>query len=141
MAASALLEDGVLKPLVHRGRPPATRFPAGERRHTDPSTSAFPSGHVGAAFAFAAATASDAPALRAPLAVIAVTTMYARVSTGRHYLTDAVAGAAVGLAAGLVAQRLGQRSGDDPVDDGPAGLSNRRSTVIAQCSVHADDPM
>lgn len=105
VALSSLVDDGLIKPLTERGRPDPERLPRKERRHREPSTSSFPSGHVGAAAAFAAATWDDAPDLRGSLVAIAALTAYAHVYTGRHYVTDAVVGAGIGTAAGRVVSR------------------------------------
>jgi membrane-associated phospholipid phosphatase len=106
MGVSALVEDAILKPAVHRDRPDVRRLPPGQRRSTAPSTSAFPSGHVGAATAFAVAVPPEVPrSVRGGLAVLAAVTAYARVYTGRHYASDALVGLAVGAVAGRLAGR------------------------------------
>lgn len=106
MAMAATIEDGIIKPVTHRGRPDPDRLPPSERRHSDPSTSAFPSGHTGAATAFAVATATEAPALRPLLGATALVVAYTQAYTGRHYASDAAVGFAVGAAAGVLARRL-----------------------------------
>lgn len=106
-ALAALLEDAVVKPATDRGRPDPGRLPPAQRRETAPSTSAFPSGHVGAGVAFAVATPTDVPALRAALALTAAVVAYARVYTGRHYLSDALVGVAMGAAAGWLVRPRG----------------------------------
>lgn len=105
VALSSLVDDGLIKPLMQRGRPDAERLPPERSRHREPSTSSFPSGHVGAAAAFAAATWDGAPELRGPLVAIAALTAYAHAYTGRHYVTDVIVGAGIGMAAGRLVAR------------------------------------
>lgn len=112
IALSAVAESLLIKPLAARGRPDPSRFPDGQRRVASPSTSAFPSGHLGAMAAFGVVTGRELPALRPWVAATLVATAYARIYTGRHYLTDTVAGMAVGGAIGLARSR--------PVDPGSA---------------------
>lgn len=106
MAMAAAIEGGVVKPMTNRGRPDPRRLPPGKRRNSDPSTSSFPSGHTGAATAFAIATAADRPGLKPALIATAVVVAYTQVYTGRHYASDAVAGFAAGAVAGGLARRL-----------------------------------
>lgn len=106
MIVAAALENGLVKPITRRGRPDASRLPPGERRRTTPATSAFPSGHIGAATAFAVASARETATLRRFLAATAVAVAYARVYTGRHHPSDAVVGAVMGAVAGSLVHRL-----------------------------------
>jgi undecaprenyl-diphosphatase len=71
-----------------------------------PSTSAFPSGHAAAGFAFAVGAAQEVPALAGPLVALAALVGYSRVHSGVHYPSDAVVGAALGAGAGLATRRL-----------------------------------
>lgn len=106
MGLAAVVGNVIVKPLVDRGRPDAEALPAEQRRPVKPSTSAFPSGHIGGATAFAVAAGPSAAGPRAVLWTLALATSYARVFTGRHFLSDGVVGVAVGLAAGAVARYL-----------------------------------
>lgn len=91
MTLTAVAES-VVKPMTDRGRPAAGRLSAAQRRSASPSTSAFPSGHLGGLTAFAVAVSRGVARLRPWLTASTVGTAYARVYTGRHYLSD-VAGA------------------------------------------------
>ena len=66
-----------------------------------PSSTAFPSGHSAAAFAFATGVGQVLPAAGVPLRALASLVAYSRVHTGVHYPGDVVVGALIG---GAVAQ-------------------------------------
>ncbi len=78
-----------------RPDPLASRVPVARRVRVPRSTS-FPSGHAGAAFAFAAGVGQVLPRAAIPLRAIAALIAYSRVHTGVHYPADVVAGALVG---------------------------------------------
>ena len=103
---AVVIENAILKPLVQRDRPDADRMPAPQRRNVGPSSSAFPSGHVGAGTAFAVAASPHLPQRRVTLYVMAGVVAYSRVYTGRHYLSDVLIGSLVGAAAGVFTRRL-----------------------------------
>ncbi len=63
-----------------------------------PSSSAFPSGHSAAAFAFANGVGHVLPAAGFPLRALAALVAYSRVHTGVHYPGDVLAGALLGSA-------------------------------------------
>lgn len=107
--ASAAVQNLLGKRATQRPRPDARRLPRGERRSTQPSTSSFPSGHVGAATAFAVGAAHDAAGIRPLLYAIAAGVAYAETYTGRHYVSDALVGAAVGAAVGAGTRRAVNR--------------------------------
>lgn len=111
IAVAALLENAVVKPTVGRGRPDPSQLPSAQRRRSSPATSTFPSGHAGAATAFAVATSREAPRWRPALAGVAAVTTYSLVYTGRHFPSDAVVGMLTGAAAGAVVRRLHRRPG------------------------------
>jgi membrane-associated phospholipid phosphatase len=113
-ASAAVIEAGVVKPLIHRGRPDPQRLPPSQRRAASPSTSAFPSGHAGAVSAYAVATGLGVPRLRPWLAVTTAVVAYARLYTGRHYLSDVAVGSAVGVAVGALVSRLPLGPGPQP---------------------------
>jgi membrane-associated phospholipid phosphatase len=102
--AAAVVDNAIVKPTTGRGRPDADRLPSAERRDTSPSTSAFASGHTAAATAFAVAVGRERPALQWWLAATAAAVAYSLVYTGRHYVSDAVVGAAIGAATGSIAR-------------------------------------
>ncbi|MBT2466753.1 phosphatase PAP2 family protein [Streptomyces sp. ISL-66] len=91
---------------VRRARPVLEGVPVVRRLTRQPQTTSFPSGHSASAFAFAAGTAMESPALGALLAPVAASVAFSRVYTGVHYPSDVLAGAALGVAAGLVVRRL-----------------------------------
>lgn len=102
MALAAVAESAIVKPATSRGRPDVQRLPVAQRRSSSPSTSAFPSGHVGGMTAFSVAVGRPLHGLRPWLAASTVMAAYARVYTGRHYLSDVLVGIALGAAAGAL---------------------------------------
>ncbi|MGW6691223.1 phosphatase PAP2 family protein [Streptomyces sp. NPDC054961] len=91
---------------VRRPRPLLDGVPAVRQLATQPRTTSFPSGHSASAFAFAAGTALQSPALGALLLPVAASVAFSRVYTGVHYPSDVVTGAALGVAAGFLVRRL-----------------------------------
>ncbi len=115
-AVAAAMANGPAK-LVFRRRPPATRRIAARLPgFPKPSTTAFPSGHAAAGFAFAVGAAQEAPVLAGPLVALAALVGYSRVRTGAHPPSVAVAGAAVGASAGLVTRRLWPVAPHEPAE-------------------------
>lgn len=100
----AAVAESVVARVTRRGRPDVRRLPRGQRRSASPSSSAFPSGHVGAMAAFSVVTGREAPGLRPWLATGTAVAAYARLFTGRHYLSDVVAGSVIGAAVGALFQ-------------------------------------
>jgi membrane-associated phospholipid phosphatase len=95
---STVLNLGV-KPVVRRRRPDRVAHEVPPARQVRmPSSTAFPSGHSAAAFAFATGVASVLPAAGFPLRALAALVAYSRVHTGVHYPGDVVAGALLGSA-------------------------------------------
>jgi membrane-associated phospholipid phosphatase len=88
-----------VKSIVHRRRPDraAERVPL-PRQVRMPSSPAFPSGHSGAAFAFATGVGYVLPAAGFPLRALGALVAYSRVHTGVHYPSDVLAGALLGEA-------------------------------------------
>jgi undecaprenyl-diphosphatase len=86
--ASALLTYG-LKNAVNRPRPEGP---------TERSNSSFPSGHSTGAFALATVFAHQYPGISIPCYTAATGIALSRVSLGRHYPSDVLAGAAIGFA-------------------------------------------
>ncbi len=95
---SATLNLGV-KPIFRRARPDRVALDVPYTRHVRmPSSTAFPSGHSAAAFAFATGVAKVLPAAGFPLRALAALVAYSRVHTGVHYPGDVVVGSLLGSA-------------------------------------------
>ncbi len=98
---ATVLNLGV-KSVVRRRRPDRVEHGVPPSRHVRmPSSSAFPSGHSAAAFAFASGVGHVLPAAGFPLRALAALVAYSRVHTGVHYPGDVLAGALLG---GAIAQ-------------------------------------
>lgn len=111
---SAVVNLGI-KPIVRRRRPDrgANDIPQ-SRQVPMPASTAFPSGHSAAAFAFATGVSTVLPVAGVPLRGLALLVAYSRVHTGVHYPGDVVAGALIGTAlayATTYALERGERSG------------------------------
>lgn len=95
---STVLNLGV-KTIVRRRRPDRLARSVPVSRHVPmPSSTAFPSGHSAAAFAFATGVGRIMPMAGFPLRGLAALVAYSRVHTGVHYPGDVVAGALLGSA-------------------------------------------
>jgi undecaprenyl-diphosphatase len=107
------MNNTLLKPLVHRARPfdAWTDLTALVAR---PGGSSFPSGHTGAAFAFAWTFFRTQPKqLGIPVLFAAALMGFSRLYVGVHYPTDVLAGALVGIGVGEVMVQLGKRKRKD----------------------------
>lgn len=105
IAVAAATESLAVKPAARRGRPDVERLPMAQRRAAAPSTSAFPSGHLGALTAFSVAAGHGIHRLRPWLAASTAAAAYSRVYTGRHYLSDVLVGTGLGAVAGALVSR------------------------------------
>ncbi|MBI2708854.1 MAG: phosphatase PAP2 family protein [Actinobacteria bacterium] len=120
LSAWALADAGAFatKRLVHRRRPHA-RAVAGHRTRS----SSMPSSHTAGAVAYAVAAGWALPPLAPAVLAAAAVVAWSRVSTGHHFPTDVVAGAALGATAGatvvLVRRRLAPASGGSSATAGP----------------------
>ncbi len=95
---SAVLNLGV-KNVVRRRRPDRVAEDVPRSRQVPmPSSTAFPSGHSAAAFAFATGVGQAMPLAGFPLRGLAALVAYSRVHTGVHYPGDVLAGALLGSA-------------------------------------------
>jgi undecaprenyl-diphosphatase len=95
-ATSTVLNLGI-KPIVRRRRPDRSAQDVPRARQVKmPSSTAFPSGHSAAAFAFATGVGQVLPEAGFPLRVLASLVAYSRVHTGVHYPGDVIAGAMIG---------------------------------------------
>jgi membrane-associated phospholipid phosphatase len=89
---AAFIANIVIKPLVYRRRPHG----AGEDR-IGPYTSSFPSGHTASDSAFVFSVAQELPLLAIPLAVAATAAHWSLIRSGKHHVSDVLAGGAIGL--------------------------------------------
>jgi undecaprenyl-diphosphatase len=114
VAVAASLVNLGLKPFGRRRRPDRATAEVPVARHVGmPSSTAFPSGHSAAAFAFATGVGHVLPATAIPLRGLAALVAYSRVHTGVHYPGDVVAGALTGtVLAQLTTHALDRRATD-----------------------------
>jgi membrane-associated phospholipid phosphatase len=101
-----------LKPIFRRGRPDRVAQGVPRSRQVRmPTSTAFPSGHAAAAFAFATGVGRVLPTAGFPLRALAALVAYSRVHTGVHYPGDVLGGALLGGAfAQAATQALDRRS-------------------------------
>ncbi len=132
MAVASFLANAVMKPLFPRPRPPVdpAALPGIVAR---PSSSSFPSGHSASSAAYAVASAFEAPAAAAPIAALAAGVAVSRVTSGVHYPSDVVIGAAVGAAVAWGSTRAWPLIDDSPakVEHAPRPAQRALSTASA----------
>ncbi len=124
---SSAVANGMLKPLFPRTRPPVDPTLLSIVRR--PLSSSFPSGHSASASAYAVATAMEAPAMAAPVAALAAGVAYSRITTGVHYPSDVIAGAAIGAAVASATTKIWPR-----VDPNPARVTPTPSRFVIEPS-------
>ena len=106
---STTLNLGV-KPIVRRRRPdPVAQDVPASRQLRMPGSTAFPSGHSAAAFAFATGVGQVLPGAAFPLRGLAALVAYSRVHTGVHYPGDVLAGSLLGGALAQLTTRALER--------------------------------
>lgn len=89
---AAFIANIVIKPLVYRRRPQG----ASEGRF-GPYTSSFPSGHTASDSAFVFSVVQELPLLAVPLAAAATASHWSLIRSGKHHVSDVLAGGAIGL--------------------------------------------
>jgi membrane-associated phospholipid phosphatase len=99
VAVTSTVVNVGIKPIFRRRRPDRVAQGVPHPRQVPlPSSTAFPSGHSAAAFAFATGVGRVLPIAAFPLRGLAALVAYSRVHTGVHYPGDVVAGALLGSA-------------------------------------------
>ncbi len=127
---AALVANLVVKPAVHRKRPPGS-----EQARIGPLTSSFPSGHAATDLAFIFAVSQGVPALFPPLAACTFAAHWSLVRTRAHYVGDILAGGALGIAVAVAVGILWPKGDDRPPPSLNAAPGNgddeeRLTTVI-----------
>jgi membrane-associated phospholipid phosphatase len=127
---AAVLANVVVKPAVHRSRPPGS-----EQARIGPLTSSFPSGHAATDLAFVFGVSQAVPALFPPLAACTFAAHWSLVRTRAHYLTDILAGGALGIAVAVAVGALWPKGEEEPppsvnADDGKEVDGERLMTRI-----------
>lgn len=111
---TSAVANGLLKPLVRRRRPLATRSDWLTRVAAVPASSSFPSGHSASAAAFAVGATMELPVVGPPLGLLASAVGFSRVRTRVHYPGDVVAGFALGAGIALLTRKLWPVAPDEP---------------------------
>lgn len=106
-AATAVVANLVIKPLVGRTRPPGS----GKSR-LGPVTSSFPSGHAATDLAFALGAAQEIPVLFIPLGAGTTAAHWSVVRSRGHYPSDVIAGGVLAFAVAVAAWKLWPPGGD-----------------------------
>ena len=104
MVTASAASNVLAKGLVRRPRP-AGEVPPDRRPGRTPVTSSFPSGHAGAAAAFATGVGLEMPALAAPVGTLAAAVGMSRVVNGVHYPSDIAGGWVFGVGVGMLTLR------------------------------------
>ena len=106
---AAVVANVVIKPAVHRKRPPGS-----EDARIGPLTSSFPSGHAATDLAFVFGVSQSVPALFPPLAACTLAAHWSLVRTRAHYVSDILAGGALGIAVAVAVGALWPRREEEP---------------------------
>ncbi|MFD5131099.1 bifunctional phosphatase PAP2/diacylglycerol kinase family protein [Streptomyces olindensis] len=91
---------------VRRPGPALAPVPLLRRVPRRPITTSFPSGHAASAAAFAVGVTLESPAWGAVVTPVAASVALSRVSTGEHFPSDVLAGAALGVGAAFAVRGL-----------------------------------
>lgn len=110
-AVTAVVANGVVKPVVGRTRPPGA-----DENRLGPVTSSFPSGHAATDLAFTLAAAQELPVLFLALAPATMAAHWSLVRSRGHYPSDVFLGGVLAIAVVLVAWRMWPPGGGT---DGP----------------------
>lgn len=113
---TAAVANGVIKPVVHRSRPPD----AGENR-IGPFTSSFPSGHAATDLAFSLAAAQEIPVLFLALTPATLAAHWSLVRSRGHYPSDVFFGGLLAIAVALVAWKVWPPGESSEAGDGVEG--------------------
>ncbi|HEX2273022.1 MAG TPA: phosphatase PAP2 family protein [Acidimicrobiales bacterium] len=98
---TAVVANGVVKPVVGRTRPPG-----GDENRLGPVTSSFPSGHAATDLAFTLAASQELPVLFLALAPATMAAHWSLVRSRGHYPSDVFFGGVLAIAVVLVAWRI-----------------------------------
>lgn len=131
MSATSALVNGVVKPLVRRGRPPRGRQPRLTHLLHRPTSGSFPSGHTASGFAFTVGASIERPALAAPLGVAASTLAYGRLRQRVHHPSDVVAGALLGALVATGTRRVWPVAPGSAARTRPAATGEVRADGLA----------
>lgn len=120
---AAVVANLVVKPIVHRKRPPD----AAEHARIGPITSSFPSGHAATDLAFVFGVSQEIPALFAPLSAATFAAHWSLVRTRAHYVSDILVGGAIGIGVAVGLRALWPRT---PASSGQDPDEERLTTVV-----------
>ncbi|MEV5439943.1 phosphatase PAP2 family protein [Streptomyces sp. NPDC052682] len=144
LGLASLTVNTLGKRTVRRPRPALDAVPLVRQLRRQPVTTSFPSGHSASAAAFAAGVALESPGWGAAVAPVAGAVALSRVSTGVHFPSDVLAGAALGVGAafavrGLVPPRSGAEPPAKPPADVPALPDGAGLVLVANTAAGSAD--
>ena len=136
---AAVIASLVVKPLVHRSRPPGSH-----EGRLGPLTSSFPSGHAATDLAFTLGVAQEIPLLLVPLALATSAAHWSLVRSRGHYPSDVLAGGALGVAVALAVWKLWPLRTSSPgrtEADGTVGsrIGAREVSQLGEAAVESED--
>jgi membrane-associated phospholipid phosphatase len=104
-----------------------------------PRSTSMPSSHTASAFAFATAAGTRLPSAAAPLALLATTIAWSRISTQRHFPSDVLVGTLTGCTTGA-AVAYTRRRRQRPTRHGPWSVANHCGASMTGRSVGPRPP-